>query len=307
MDARITKQRLANMLSYDWLKIVGVIALAVLFFVTFFMMIGARPTDGQKFYVYCYEGLNVGGDYSLLADDMKKKDVFGYEILDMGSESFSSSGLFGGSVFSARRSVGEGRVMFVKDVRTTDSEGKESSVLLHFINNEGTPRENFRMFLDPQMFLEECKGYLQTFFGEDLAGPLNHEKARETFLARNAKDARFRTAAKKENGIKQEEERLEKLKADYLFVNASVGEGKALEYVTYETEIKPHTIGFYLKGLNLTKLVYYTEKQEEEEVQKHEGVALCLFDNGTREGDLKYETVNFLAYLVRKYSPEAVD
>ena len=305
MDARITKQRLANMLSYDWLKIVGVIALAVLFFCAFFMMIGKRPTDGQKFYVYCYEGLNVGGDYGSLADDMRQKDVFGYEILDIGSERFTTSGLYGGTVFTARRSVGEGRVMFVKDVRTTDAEGKESSVLLNFLNDEGTPQESFRMFTDPQAFLEDCKSYLQAFFGEDLAGQLNHDKARETFLARNAKDARFRTAAKKEEGIRKEEERLTLLRDDYVFVASQIG--LTLDYVSYTTSVKTHTIGFSMKNLNLTKLVYYTEKQEDEEVLKHEGVALCLFNNGKREGDLKYETVNFIAYLVRKYSPEAVD
>lgn len=49
MDARITKQRLANMLSYDWLKIIGAIALAAVVFCVFFMMIATRATAGQTF------------------------------------------------------------------------------------------------------------------------------------------------------------------------------------------------------------------------------------------------------------------
>ena len=51
----------------------------------------------------------------------------------------------------------------------------------------------------------------------------------------------------------------------------------------------------------ITSLVYYTAEEEGKKVQKKDDLVLCLFDNGTREGDLKYETVNFLAYLLRTY------
>ena len=117
MDARITKQRLANMLSYDWLKIIGAIALAAVVFCVFFMMIATRATAGQTFYVYAYSGLAEGAEFSRLGDDLKARNVFAYDILDTGSETFSKNG-YGNSVFMARRSTGEGRVMFVDDVRT---------------------------------------------------------------------------------------------------------------------------------------------------------------------------------------------
>ena len=300
MDARITRQRLANMLSYDWLKILGAIALAAVFFCVFFLMIGVRPTDGQKFYVYTYNGLTAGGDFSMLENNLKENDVFGYDILDTGTESFKSGGLYGNSVFTARRSAGEGRVMFVNDVRTTNEDGSVSSALLDsFMENEGTPNERFGLFLDPEQFLADCKSYLADFFGENLDGEINHEKARETFLKRNAKDARFRSSSKKAAGVLLEEERLEKLKTDYLFVSASIGQ--ELDYVTYTTEQKEHTIGFSMNSLNLTSLVFYTVEEQGATVKKSSDIALCIFNNGTREGDLRYESVNFLAYLLRTY------
>ena len=302
MDARITKQRLANMLAYDWLKIVGVIALAALFFSMFFLMIGTRPTDGQKFYVYAYSDIKVGGDFNRLADEMESKNVFGYDILDVSCEGFTSTGLYGNSVFTARRAVGEGRVMFMSDKRTVDSEGNEKSELLGFLENKGQSRESFNLFKDPQAFMEDCKSYLEEFFGEDLKGELNRDKARETFLKRNKKDARFRTDKKRESGILLEEARLEKLKEDYLYFTSQIGQ--KLEYVSYTSNIKTHTVAFSMKELNLTKLVYYTEKQEDGEVQTNSDIVLCLFNNGEREGDLKYETVNFLAYLVRTYGTQ---
>ena len=299
MDARITKQRLANMLSYDWLKIVGIIALAAVFFSLFFTMIGTRPTDGQKFYVYSYNGLSTGGDFTQLQDRLKADGVFTYEILDTGSESFSTSKLYGDSVFTARRAAGEGRVMFVKDVRTKNEAGKESSPLLNFIDYEGTPKESFAIFLDPKEFLSDCKTYLTAFFGEELTGVINKDKVRETFLERNGKDARFRSSAKREEGVRLEEARLNKLKTDYLFVSSEMG--KSLSYVTYTSEVKEHFIGFSMTQLNITPLVYYTVEQDGEKVQEKTDIALCIFNNASREGELKYETVNFLAFLLREY------
>ncbi|MDE6411998.1 MAG: hypothetical protein K2L02_05660 [Clostridia bacterium] len=301
MDARITKQRLANMLTYDWLKILGTIALAAVVFCVFFMMIATRATVGQTYYIYVYSGLTVGGDFNGLKDDLKNKSVFSYDILDLGSESFNNSGVYGSTAFSARRSAGEGRVMFVSDDRTTDENGKEFSTLLSFIDNEGTSAESFALFLDPQVFLNDCEKYLQKFFGENLSGELNREQARSTFMERNGKDKRFRSAAKKEAGVKQEEARLEKLKKDFLTVREAV-DTESLGFVKYTGfGEKEHVIGFSMESLHLTKLVYYTEKDEDREVVTNSKIALCIFNNKEREGDLKYETVNFLAYLLEKY------
>ena len=287
------------MLSYDWLKILGAIALAAVFFSLFFTMIGTRPTDGQSFYVYAYDGLTAGSDFPNLQDKMKSDGVFSYEILKTGSESFSTNKLYGDTVFNSRRAAGEGRVMFVNDVRKQDEKGTEHSKLLDFIEYKGTPQESFASFIDPSVFLSDCKNYLVQFFGEDLQGELNQEKARATFMARNKKDARFRSAAKKEQGVVLEGQRLEKLKEDYLLVSSQVGE--SLKYVTYTTEQKTHTIGFSMAEMNIIPLVYYTVEKDGEKEQQNNDVALCIFNNGKREGDLKYETVNFLAYLLRAY------
>lgn len=303
MDARITKQRLANMLSYDWLKILGAIALAATILCVFFVMIATRATDGQTFYVYAYDGLYTGKDFSNLENDLLDKHVFGYDVLKTGSESFKKSGLYGDSVFMARRSAGEGRVMFVNDVRTTNDEGKVSSTLIDsFFDDEGTEQESFALFLDPEVFLNDCEKYLVKFFGEKLdSEEPNEAETRKTFLERNGKDKRYRTEAKKEAGILDEVKRLKKLRDDYLAVKAELN-GK-LPFATYTTEIKTHKAGFSMDKLNLTGLVYHTVEQEEEgvktESQSNQNIALCIFNNGDREGDLKYETVNFLAYLLR--------
>lgn len=302
MDARITKQRLANMLAYDWLKIIGTIALATVFFCVFFMMIATRPTAGQSFYIYAYDGLSAGGDFNRLEDDLKNRSVFAYDILDIGSTSFTSDDLYGTSAFTARRASGEGRVMFISDARKTDDKGKESSDLLNFLDNAGTEYESFGLFIDPEKFMEECEAYLKNFFGKDVSGEPNAESVRAAFLERNGKDKRYRTSAKKEAGVKKETERLTKLKKDFLTVKGAIESG-AFGYVTYTGHLeKVHTVAFSMKSLNVQPLVFYTVKEEGNEVKKNDDIALCIFNNGTREGDLKYETVNFLAYLLERYN-----
>ena len=62
MDARITKSRLANLLSYDWLKIVAAILAAVLVICVFFTTVKTRPGKYHTFTVYGYRELVEGGD-----------------------------------------------------------------------------------------------------------------------------------------------------------------------------------------------------------------------------------------------------
>ena len=52
MDARITKQRLGNLLSYDWLKMLIAIVIAVFLIILLFTMTATRVTNAQTFAVY---------------------------------------------------------------------------------------------------------------------------------------------------------------------------------------------------------------------------------------------------------------
>ena len=295
------------MLSYDWLKILGVIALAALLFSVFFVMIATRATDGQKFYVYAYNGLQVGGDFYGLNDTMTEKKVFSYEILDIGTETFSDSKGFGNTVFSARRYSGERRVMYLPDTRE-EQDGKQVSALtelvLSVLENEGQDDEYFDLFLDPTEFFKETREYLVRFFGEELKGEPNAAETHKAFMDRNKKDKRFRTDFKKQEGVKKEGERLTKLRDDYLEVEAALG--TKLNFVTCESEKKEYTVGLSMRELSdISKLVYYTVEENGQEINTASDIVLTIFNNGDREGDLKYETVSFLAYLLRSYGSES--
>ena len=54
MDAKITKSRLANLLSYDWLKIIAAILAVVFLLIVFFTTIKTRAREEQIYTVYAY-------------------------------------------------------------------------------------------------------------------------------------------------------------------------------------------------------------------------------------------------------------
>ena len=56
MDAKITKTRLEQMLSYDWIKIVAVALAAILAWSLVFTMSATRITTTQQFVIMNYPG-----------------------------------------------------------------------------------------------------------------------------------------------------------------------------------------------------------------------------------------------------------
>ena len=86
MDAKITKQRLSRMLSYDWLKIIGMIVGICVVWSLVFTMTATQITPTQKFYTYSYVGTNFTDAFA----KEYKKEVFSYEVIEAKTEVLSS-------------------------------------------------------------------------------------------------------------------------------------------------------------------------------------------------------------------------
>lgn len=285
MDAKITKQRLGNLLSYDWLKILCAIAAAVVALVLFFTMVRTRPGDEQVFTVYGY--LVSEGNFG--ETDLDKNKIFSYEILETGSETFNEKTSY---LFTVRRSVSEGSVMFVSDLVRNEGTEEETTDLLSVTGGtEGA------VALNTVTYLNDCRAYLVRFFGEELKEEnLNGDLVKETFLARNGKDKRFRSAAKKEEGVLLEEARLKKLREDYLFVTDAIESGK-LSHKYVESEGQSTPIAFNLGALNKIGTLYYCGERD----QPQTALNLIILNNRNPQSDLRYEAVSYLKYLVQKY------
>ncbi|MDE5897013.1 MAG: hypothetical protein K2H43_04275, partial [Clostridia bacterium] len=193
MDAKITKQRLGNLLAYDWLKILAAIAAAAVLLSLFFTMVRTRPTEGQKFEVHAYTDVTAGVKFHRLSDELLDKSAFSYDILAVSQEAFTVSGSAAGQVYAARRAAGEGSVLFITDVPEYDDEGKlkQESMLKSLSEGILSTEKGKGAFYDVRYYMECSRRYLAEFFGENLTGELDEEAAKESFFGRNSGDKRF--------------------------------------------------------------------------------------------------------------------
>ena len=317
MDARITKQRLANLISYDWIKILCTILAAILVLVLLFTMAATRPHSTQQYYVYTYTDLSAGADFTDLADDLKAKHVFSYDILEVSAENFDSSSS-GSTVYTVRRSAGMGNVLFVTDNPAYETDEDGNTVL----DEEGKPVVAAQSTLytmassglvandastagvayDTVYYMDACERYLKQFFGDDwrtsdaFDGTLTPEAC---FTARNDGDKRYRTDEARAQGVADEKARLLQLREDYLVVDAAFESG-VFTHTAYENELgETDYPGINVGGLNtLHDLVYYVDG----ETRSTENVNLILLFNGPlAQNDLRFESISFLNYLLTQY------
>ena len=323
MDAKITKERLANFLAYDWLKILLSVGLVVAILCVFFTTVRTRPRDDQNFEVYGYTGLNLGADGYNFGDRALKENVFSYDVLDVTTEVFDAFETYSAAAYTARRAAGQGKILFLStapmETSQVDEEGNPimSTILEEFVKaniiTEYVESEELRQIVDFGVFMRECESYLSGVFGDWRTNDVPDEGAvREIFLSRNANDKRFRTAAQKQVGIAEENGRLIALRSAYLAVTAAIDR----ELFTLETFTSDggntYTVGLNVGGNAenpesglpaLHNFMYYNDITEGgESVRTAKGVVVSVFNNGKHMTDLKYDTFLFLNWLMETYS-----
>lgn len=322
MDARITKQRLSNLISYDWLKMLGTILAFILVLVLLFTMTATRPRQDQEYTIYAHTDLQADTAFSGLGDTLLGREVFSYDILTVTAESFSGNS-YASSVFQARRAAGQGTVMFMTDNPTyeTDEEGNyvlgddgqpvisAQSELYSFAGGSAVTADasSPSAIYDTVYYLEMCEEYLAQFFGGDWETDAAFDGStspEQSFERRNGEDKRYRTQEQRVQGVEEERDRLLKLRENYLFVRDAFADG-TLSHTAYDFEGEDGTVttlhlGIDVGGLNgLKNLVYYTDGEGS---RTTENVNLVILYNNYLFGqDLNFETVSFLRYLVETY------
>ena len=216
MDAKITKNRISDMLSYDWLKIVGVALALVLFWSLLFTLTATRITNAQQFVVFNHYANNrLTTGYENHLRDSLTGGKFSYEILEADTRDLTTAGDEKYTVANTCFETGEGDMIFVpnvtdKDVFTTDADGQKNYPL--------TYAESFfamyhKYVVNVETFLAETEEYLRGYFGEDYEnGVLDEAKVETDFRARveGSGDDRFRRESQIAQGVIDEKARLMK-------------------------------------------------------------------------------------------------
>lgn len=320
MDARITKQRLSNLISYDWIKILCTVAAALLVLSLLFAVTATRPLSSQQYNIFVFTDLSVDTSFSQLADELEEDDVFSYDILTVGTEAFT--GTTGNTTYGLRRSVGTGNVLFVTDNPVYEQDEAGNPVL----DEEGDPvietqstlyslamgitvandEANAGGVYDTVYYMDACERYLAEFFGDDWRSSDAFDGSRspeESFYARNGSDKRYRTEQSRAQGVEDEKARLLELREDYLAVDAAFDEG-LFTHTSYENDWgEASNLGINVGGLHgLKNLVYYTDGENS---RTTENINLVLLFNGKdAQNDLRFESISFLNYLLENYREE---
>lgn len=333
MDAKITKARLGHMLSYDWLKIIGMIAAAIVVWVLVFTMTATRMLPSQQFTVINYSGCNITEKFHNRFNATLKNNnrIFSYEVIELSNVDIQSAGEeMASTMMETRLTTDEGDVIFVPDVKNPSDayvpEGAGKDEKAYYTYLEGFLRRYYR-YVDPVRsddgtgILDRMETYLNGYYsaGYENAESLDKAKLEKDFRARVKGDKRYKTEAQKAAGVKKEIERIQSYReglqkflayeqAGYIRV-----EQRTVTMQMSATETKDFT-GYYSVNIcpdeslmgTLKEDVYYTQKQtvtedgEEKTVTVSSAVNMHLSFLRTPEMQdiFRFESVLYANYLV---------
>lgn len=334
MDAKITKLRLNRMLAYDWLKIVGTAAAAIIVWVLIFTMTATRITSAQTFTVANYVGNNtLATGFNKAFNSTYTGGVFTGEVIEFGTVDLTTAGDYAGQVLEARVTVEEGDVMFISQqpnpdtaytVKTTNEKGEEveetaygHTYLETFLSGYRFKLHNLDMSND-NSFFKQLERYLNGYYtnGYTDVSSLNKQKIEEDFLARikRTKDKRYKTDASIEQGKKEAVDRIQKYQKAlidfYGYLEEGVIEFTKTTYVLMENEMYPFE-GIYSINLcpntdtmgKLADIVsypttYLNEEGEEAVMNTAKDMNICLFNLNGDEEEFRYEALLYVVDLI---------
>ncbi|MBQ0099091.1 MAG: hypothetical protein KBS91_00890, partial [Firmicutes bacterium] len=284
-----------------------------------YTMLAVRLTVGQQYKIYYDENINAKGNaFELSLFDVKKDNVFSYDILDFSSESLTSDY----NVLSTRLTVHEG------DIIVTDKKafvyGEEEFL---WDNRANSLVDNYYI-CSYEKLLDDAEKYLKGFLQEGTEISVDAFKKEEVkgrietyFLERQKKDNRFRSKEEKEAGKKLEVERIQNLVSSYLYFEKAykygIENGWFYSYTKYEYSsnkyvedrnaemyqelYKKETPHYY--GLNVSALTGGEHLAEEYFVindgnNSSENVVLMVFDFVNEQRDLQFESLSVINRLI---------
>lgn len=327
MDAKITKERLNRMLSYDWLKIVGFSVAAIIVWTLIFTMSATRITPAQQFTAINYFG-NVGTintKFSTTLSSAYKDGVFSYEVIELSEVDVGGNAEYGSTLMETRVATNEGDVVFVPNIPnqgqsyTYQGETVYDSYQQNLVRHYGYCLMNLDMD-DEDGYFNRMERFLNRYYGGNFQAEdaqLNVETVRADFLARiqKNKDKRFKKSAEIEQGVLDECERLEKYRAGLIEFYGYLESGLVqLEKTTvwdYE-EDKLWREGVYTINLcpdratmpNLKNVTGYLqtvtgEDGEEQQVLCADNMHVAIMKFDEVESSFEYESLLYINYVIR--------
>lgn len=327
MDNKLTKRRLSDLLTYDWIKILCVLLAIISVWELVFSVFSVKLTVGQHFKYYFDQDITTYGEvafYEML------DDTFSYDVLKTNYEVIDAQY----NTLNARLSIQEGDAVFANDFDKKDGKGTRARII---VDSENVITYN--------ALLENAKTYLTGFLKDEFSVLNKEEKVQKaldfanfddnfdfvkienTFIKRNGKDNRFRKEKDKKDGILSEIERIRNLckqTKDFDYLMSLDIEGLFFKYTKFEQSVLlsddkyKATFEGYMQdeikngkgnavyGINVGALKnaeknisdYFKRKDE----SNADNIVLLVFDFTQYQPDLQYESISFINTVIRNFS-----
>lgn len=328
MDAKITKERLGHMLSYDWLKIVAIAVAAIFVWMLIFTTTETRITAAQQFTVFNYTG-NVTFSNTKFSDSYDKAfsdGVFSYEVIEITEVDLNTSAEYASTVMETRLSTSEGDVIFVADIDNEDSSYTKDDQTLYdsylqtLVMNYGYALYN----LDPAAedgYFKQMESYLNGYYvnGDYANGTLDEAAVERDFRARieKNKDKRYKKEAQIEQGIKDDIARIQKYSAGltefYGYLESGLVQMTNTQVLDHSNNDEVIIEGVYSINLcpdkatmgGLSNIAAYVKESvnaetgETQNVFSAENMNVAFFDFAEVEEGFQYESLLYVNYVIR--------
>ncbi len=336
MDAKITKKRLGQMLSYDWLKIIGFVVVAILIWSLIFTMTATRITPSQQFTVMNYNGSTLTSKFSERYYETFTGGVFSHEVIEITTVDTTAGGDDLVSTFlDTRLQTDEGDLLFAAPAKNPSAsytvEGVEEKQYYTYLETFLRGYHIYALSLEDTLdsegkvaqkgLISRMTEYLNGYYGGDYqTGELDEKKVEEDFKKRIKKndDKRFKSDSEIKKGITKEYERIEKYRdglIDFLYylkqgyIALQKNEVKITE--TYTRSIT--TLNMCPNEDTMGKLkeeIYYQDERNANDPSDPEkttkvdtalNMNLVFLSTPNMEKQFQYETILYVNSLVERY------
>lgn len=324
MDAKITKKRLNEMCSYDWVKILFSIVGAIIVWALIFTMTATKITPSQQFTVLNYRG-NVHLASTKFGDLYKKAfqdGIYSYEVIEANTrDATEMSDGRENELLQATLGTDEGDLLFlpgIADVKTAyvDENGEtkyKKTYLESFLASE------YRYVADLSMtnengYFKTMEQFLNRFYTEGFqnADSLDEAAIESAFRTRVKanKDKRFKTEEQISAGAKQEVLRVQKYRDALVKTYAYLDEGViSLTEVAMEYDGKSYTksmLNLCPDETKMGKLVdylayeqtYLDDEGKESVKNAAKDMHVAVLKLPGVEESFEFESLSFVVYLI---------
>ena len=330
MDIKITKKRLSNLISYDFLKIILACVAVIVVWSLLFTTLGTIITEGQQFYPVVFEGVNgySDGNFKLL-ETLKKEgsasdggSALSFDVLETSVTEIISAGSYSASyMLTVRLSAGEGDVIIIGGGNEEyDEESGNMSDLLSLVSNRTLC--SIDKLLDSAYIYTVKNGFIsETENGYEV----DREKIKDFFITQRIPSARnYRRTYVDEktisDGVENEIKRIEQIYLNYLAIKKAIENAKERGedflwyakpvYIDGDNTVYGEENAY---GIDIAKLVR-SKADGEEDIKKLwytfdengnttiAGLVFGVIDRFSEQSDLQYETLGALSYIIRTYS-----